>query len=425
MTRVLSAGDKINGYTIESLFGSGGVSTAYLARGPDDGRVFFKVFKSPTPKVPWYRAFVEYQAAMKQRIESTSLQNFLGHIVDFFEAPLPPRHTTMGYFQVFRFVEHGKDLRHFLTALQTNPLALSWERRLTWSKVFMASIEQMHSHGLVHGDLKPENLMLIADRGIKIGYRLRVIDIDYAIMTDRVAPWHGHGGYLGTPGYMSPEHLRGAVPEPASDVFTAGIILSELLGRMHPYGERVGADAYRTAIEHHSARRLVLDGRVAPCDGDHLVQTTHRMLDPDPERRPTARYVLDVLKGEEPERSRITRREAWTEVACGTASPEPGTRLALDFGTSFRLVMSVSTSLNRRLLTRAGAGFEYWDNHAQCTLERSVDEWFVVPNLHAPNETLHNGRTLHERARLRSGDELAVGRASRAQRFAPAIVSFE
>jgi eukaryotic-like serine/threonine-protein kinase len=53
-------------------------------------------------------------------------------------------------------------------------------------------------------------------------YRLKIIDMDFSFFTDKKAPWDGHEGYFGTPGYMSPEHMTRQVPGPASDVFTLG-----------------------------------------------------------------------------------------------------------------------------------------------------------------------------------------------------------
>ena len=88
----------------------------------------------------------------------------------------------------------------------------------------------------MHADLKPANAYLIEDPTIGSGYQLKLIDMDFSLLADRRAPWHGHQGYVGTDNYRSPEHLaRGSVPGLASDVFTCGLMLYELLAGEHPY----------------------------------------------------------------------------------------------------------------------------------------------------------------------------------------------
>ena len=88
----------------------------------------------------------------------------------------------------------------------------------------------------MHADLKPANAYLIEDPTIGSGYQLKLIDMDFSLLADRRAPWHGYQGYVGTDNYRSPEHLtRGAVPGLASDVFTCGLMLYELLAGEHPY----------------------------------------------------------------------------------------------------------------------------------------------------------------------------------------------
>ena len=81
------------------------------------------------------------------------------------------------------------------------------------------------------------NVYLIRDPSLGAGYQLKLIDMDFSVLADHRAPWHGYQGYVGSDNYRSPEHLtRGAMPGLASDVFTCGLILYELTPRMrtHP-----------------------------------------------------------------------------------------------------------------------------------------------------------------------------------------------
>jgi len=78
-----------------------------------------------------------------------------------------------------------------------------------------------HERGIVHRDLKPSNV-LIDGQG-----RARVMDFGIAA---RVKEPREAGTICGTPGYISPEAARGAAPQPAMDLFAAGVMLAELLG---------------------------------------------------------------------------------------------------------------------------------------------------------------------------------------------------
>ena len=91
-----------------------------------------------------------------------------------------------------------------------------WARHVTWAKVLMAGIEALHQSKIAHADLKPANVYLIQDPTIKAGYQLKLIDMDFSLLTDHRAPWHGHQGYIGSDNYRSPEHLtRRQVPDAA------------------------------------------------------------------------------------------------------------------------------------------------------------------------------------------------------------------
>lgn len=412
MARILVANDVVNGYTIEEEIGQGNLAVAYIARRKDGQRVFLKMFKSPSAIVDWYPDFVRYENRLRERIDGTPLKNFICGILDFFEATVPPK----TYFQVYEFVERGHDLAAYLHPKDGSPYAYRWERRVTWAKVIMGSILQMHQNRLVHGDLKPENLMLIVDRGVKAGYRLKLIDIDFAVMTDQKAPWDGKTGYVGTPGYMSPEHLAGKVPEPASDVFTCGIILSELLARCHPFGG-LDEDEYRERVAAHAVPAFKLDGPMPGGNDEAVSETIRRMLYPEAARRPDAAEVLAVLNGAE-------RKARGREHETSAAPPSRGSRVVVLAFESFQVPFGVSTRVGRELIRQVGNDAQYWDAEHQFTLDRRGQDWYAVPSLTAANETLHNGRRLQSPVLLAQGDQLGVGREAKGIIKTPARILF-
>jgi alkyl hydroperoxide reductase subunit AhpC len=109
--------------------------------------------------------------------------------------------------------------------------ALSPDSVAAIGRQIAAGLAAAHAAGVVHGDLKPANLMVTPSGTIKImdfGLAQRVSESDFR---DKTIEWTGSSNsYIsGTPGYMAPEQTRGEPVSSASDVFVLGLIIYELL----------------------------------------------------------------------------------------------------------------------------------------------------------------------------------------------------
>lgn len=100
----------------------------------------------------------------------------------------------------------------------------------------LAILAQVHERGVIHSDLKPENIVLEPRRGG--APRLTLIDFGVASLRDLPLDTSS----AGTPGYIAPEVFRGEPPTPASDVYAAGALLFELLTG-HPAFDEVSLGA--------------------------------------------------------------------------------------------------------------------------------------------------------------------------------------
>jgi serine/threonine protein kinase len=412
MAKKLKVGDSLHGYRITKVFGPGMMAISYVAQSPSGAKVFFKQYKSPAPTVVWYAAFVAYQKELSNRVRSGKAAHFAVRQVDAFEE----RWGGPCYFQAYELVEHGADLQqvldkereqHRLTKSVPAREPAVWARHVTWAKVLTAAVAALHESKIVHADLKPANAYLVQDSSIGSGYQLKLIDMDFSLLADKRAPWHGFQGYVGTDNYRSPEHTtRGLVPTLASDVFTCGLMLYELLAGEHPYWSDDQGE-YAARVKAYRAKPPALIGAMpSPADNAAVSAALHQCLSPDPAARPTAAALRDILsgRGAKPE---LPKKPAVTAPA-GKLLVSDAMELLGPEGRSVQI--GVRTELGKALVRQFGADGDFWDNR-QCVLERrDGGQWVVSPVVGATNETLVNGKTLSAPHALRDGDLIAVGR---------------
>ena len=128
-------------------------------------------------------------------------------------------------FLILEFVE-GQNLRQRLR----QPLSLD-----EFFQIAMQCAEALvsaHGHGIVHCDIKPENIMLTTSGKIKIldfGVAKHLPRSDQSSTVDRA------GTFAGTPAYMSPEVLLERVPDGRADIFSLGVVFYEVLTGQHPF----------------------------------------------------------------------------------------------------------------------------------------------------------------------------------------------
>ncbi|WFE24883.1 serine/threonine-protein kinase [Solwaraspora sp. WMMD791] len=146
------------------------------------------------------------------------------------------------------------------------------------------ALAYLHQRGIVHGDVKPANLLVPADGG-----PVRLIDFGAARATS--VPVVGRST-LATPEYAAPEIAAGGAPGTASDVYALGIVLFELLCGRTPYR---GGSADEVLARH---------GRCVPVPPPGLPPVAwpvlEQCLDPQPARRPDAASLAARLRGLEP-----------------------------------------------------------------------------------------------------------------------------
>ncbi|MET7289816.1 serine/threonine-protein kinase [Streptomyces sp. NPDC005573] len=143
-----------------------------------------------------------------------------------------------------------------------------------------------HTQGVVHRDIKPANVMLSNDRTVKI--------TDFGIARfadDSAATLTATGKVLGTADYLAPERALGRTALPASDIYSLGCVLYELLTGQPPFR---GANSL-AVVQQHVDSTPVAPAHIRPGIPDQLADYVLGMLDKDPARRPTAEQAAAWL----------------------------------------------------------------------------------------------------------------------------------
>ncbi len=218
----LSAGTRLGPYEILSPLGAGGMGEVYRARDRRLGReVAVKVLPEEASGDP------ERLARLEQEARAASALNHPNVVVvyDIGETDLSGRATPVRY--VAMELLKGEPLSSLIAE---GPLKL--HRFLDLAVQLAAGLSVAHDAGLVHRDLKPSNIMVTPEGHLKIlDFGLAKLlaphgDDSTALTAD---PGTEPGVVMGTVGYMSPEQVRGEPATAASDQFSLGCVLYEML----------------------------------------------------------------------------------------------------------------------------------------------------------------------------------------------------
>jgi eukaryotic-like serine/threonine-protein kinase len=261
-------------YRVEALLGQGGMGRVYKAYDKDlDRTVAIKVVREGA---------IGESDALKRFKQELVLASKISHKNIL-------RIHDMGDVGGLRFISmafvEGKDLQHIIRDNPKMPL----ERILNFSRQIAEALAAAHAEGVVHRDLKPQNLLVdkndqifVCDFGLAKSFQ------EGAIGMTRT------GAFLGTPRYMSPEQVEGKPADGRADLYAFGLILYEMVIGDVPFtGESTLKVMYQRIQEKPKSPKLL-----RPDLPNWLVKIIMRCLERNPDDRYQNAYeILADLQG--------------------------------------------------------------------------------------------------------------------------------
>lgn len=260
-------------YQVERRIGSGGSSVVYRARDlMTDARVALKILSDDADEREWGKRFeVEADACARARHPN---------VIRFVRRGLHGDRP----FLIFELLEGGT-----LAELIARASPMSGAMLASVLRQVAAALAHVHERGLVHRDVKPENVMFDARRDV------RLVDFGLAINRCRRHDRRltSNGSVVGTPEYLSPEQVFGRPIDGRSDVFGLGLIAYEMLTGQLPFDGPPIEVARQNALETPPPMR---DRNPAIHIDPALEALVHDMLERSAQNRPRATNVLHALE---------------------------------------------------------------------------------------------------------------------------------
>ena len=182
----------------------------------------------------------------------------------------------------------------------------------------ISAVHYIHTQGIVHRDIKSSNIMLCGSRAVLMDFGLA--------KDEHLSALTGEGAVLGTPDYMSPEAVTGAVLGPAADIYGLGVVLYEALSGVLPFTGRSATTIMQQQVEKEAPALL---GRV-PGLAPELAEIVHKCL----AKQPAGRYLNCIALSHELKRVHpVPELNALAEDANGTVRQMAATGAALQRST--------------------------------------------------------------------------------------------
>ncbi|EAY78381.1 hypothetical protein OsI_33468 [Oryza sativa Indica Group] len=333
----------------EEKLGRGGFGSVYRGRLAGGVDVAIKKFSSDSSSQG--RKQFEAEVKIISSLRHRNLVRLLGWC-----------DSSMGLLLVYELVQQGSLDKHIYNA----------DKPLTWSERYKiilglgSALRYLHEEWeqcVVHGDIKPSNIMLDSSYNTKLG------DFGLARLVDHDKGWQTTKAVLGTAGYIDPEFITTRRPSVQSDIYSFGIVLLEIVSGRPPVLLQEGAPPFlllkwawslyvRNAILDAADERLWAAGGGKEDDARQMERALIVGLwcaQPDTAERPSIVQAMHALQSDD-----VKLPELWPQMYM--ASPSPAKKFAMGeyrlSGVSSFASSGVPSSATSRT-TRSSGSFAY------------------------------------------------------------------
>ena len=300
----LGVGTRIGPYEIVGWLGAGGMGDVYRARDSRLGRdIAIKLIAGAAPADPARVHRFEQEARAAGQINHP---NILSVYDVGMHGGIP--------FIVSELLE-GESLR---SRLQKSPVPL--RKAVEYARQAAEALAAAHDKGVVHRDIKPDNLFVTSDG------RLKVLDFGIAKLKDvsdgarrqsGVPTDTAEGMVVGTAGYMSPEQVRGDTVDARSDIFSLGAVLHEMVTGRAPFTRATAAETMTAVL--HDDPPDVSPASVPPALGRIITRCLEKAREARFQSARDLAFGLDVLSGTQPVAAVAVKRRSWWPAVAAAA----------------------------------------------------------------------------------------------------------
>lgn len=208
------SGQTMHNYRLLRQVAKGSQAAVYQALGPGGRPVAIKILS------PEYATNAEFMQRFEGEADALNRLGSHPHIANLYDY----WRDEYGAVLVLEWIGGGS-----LRDLLNRKGALSLERTGELVRQLASGLEAAHSVGVIHRDMKPENVLLDEPGNAHI--------IDFGIARRASARITSAGTMLGSPAYLAPEQLMGEPVTPRADIYSLGVMIYEMLTGRHPYAE--------------------------------------------------------------------------------------------------------------------------------------------------------------------------------------------